>query len=250
MQRAFGSFCLFDFFRCQDPCRRIHHGANGISLSQRLAAALFKVFGARCFFFDLCFSIGLGLRLLFGHCKLLGFFFLLLCLCLLLSSLSSLRIFSTRVLARQVLICAGVLNGIYFCLRLLTCQSARLLFLLLVCSRFGCLLPSFLCCLLCCLLCGLLLGALFGFLLFALATALGQIFFLTANQLCLTARFFFAPLQFSRINHRHRRCWLRLGLLGWAAFGFVAFDQRALFTHFNLNRARLACGISLLDFAG
>ncbi|OIQ69710.1 hypothetical protein GALL_486870 [mine drainage metagenome] len=86
-----------------------------------------------------------------------------------------------------------------------------------------------------------------GFLRLALAPALCQFFFLAANEFCLTTRFFFTPRQISMINGRSRICHNCGGSNGVRTF--VTPDKSPLFTDFHLNRARLASGISLLDFS-
>src|SRR5690606_29663768 len=115
---------------------------------------------------------------------------------------------------------------------------------------------------------------------------LGQLGGLTRRKFLGAALFFGAQLQFLGIQHRRRRrrsrcrfflfsghgrlglrggrgldgrCRRRFGLrgdsrrfgrLGRQAFGGIALHEHALFAHFDLNRARLAAGIGLLDFGG
>src|SRR5207245_9773638 len=83
-----------------------------------------------------------------------------------------------------------------------------------------------------------------GFLLFALTAALGQLFFLAAQQLGLAVGLVLAALQLGVVDHR---CGRR-GLLGSGRF--VALDEDALLAHLDLDGARLAGSIGLLDLAG
>ena len=92
------------------------------------------------------------------------------------------------------------------------------------------------------------LGARAGaFLLLALAALLGQFFFLAADQLGLAARFFLAA---GAVRRRRRSA------AGGAASALdrrrdlVALDEGALLAHLDLDRARLAGGVGLLDLAG
>ncbi len=79
-------------------------------------------------------------------------------------------------------------------------------------------------------------------LLFAQAALFGQVFFLATQQLGLGACFFLATLQFGFVDHR---CG---GFLG--SRRVVALDEGALLAHFDLDGARLAARIGLLDLAG
>ena len=96
-----------------------------------------------------------------------------------------------------------------------------------------------------------LLGLLFGFLLFAQAAFFSQLFFLATDQLGLAACFFFTAGQLGMVNHGHNRL-LHCSrcCLHFCALVFIAFDEGALFTHFDLDGAGFACGVSLFDLGG
>ncbi|MNP95084.1 hypothetical protein D3C85_76270 [compost metagenome] len=71
-----------------------------------------------------------------------------------------------------------------------------------------------------------------------------QVSFLTRDQLGLTASFFGTTFDFRFVDNWCCR-------FGWCFFrcGFVAFYESPFFTHFDLDRARFAGGIRLLDFS-
>ena len=80
-----------------------------------------------------------------------------------------------------------------------------------------------------------------------------QLLFLTPDEFSLPTRLFLAPRQFGMVDQRRiRRQLLNFGCRGvCTALGAVfAAHERTLLAHFDLNRARLAGGIGLLDFAG
>src|SRR5690606_12936288 len=102
---------------------------------------------------------------------------------------------------------------------------------------------------------GLLAGTLLclaGFLGLALAALLRQFFFLTAQQLGLTAGLFLTAGELGGIDHRRGRG----SALGCLLDGrrsrclILALDEGALLAHFHLDRAGTACGIGLLDLGG
>src|SRR5438067_385522 len=66
--------------------------------------------------------------------------------------------------------------------------------------------------------------------------------FLAAQQLGLRLRFGLATLQLGLVNHG---CGTRLN-----CGGLVALDEGALLADLDLDRARLAARVGLLDFAG
>ena len=90
------------------------------------------------------------------------------------------------------------------------------------------------------------------FLLLSLASALGEFFLLPANQFSLATRLFFTARQFGIADQRRRLdhfvFWLRR-LCRYLNPVLTPY-KRSLLAHFNLDRARLARGIGLLDFAG
>ncbi|MCY1168254.1 hypothetical protein D9M73_82420 [compost metagenome] len=64
--------------------------------------------------------------------------------------------------------------------------------------------------------------------------------------------FLFTADQFGVINHRRLGCSRYFGhcFLGSRLGAVITLDEGALLAHFHLDGARLAGGISLLDFAG
>ena len=93
----------------------------------------------------------------------------------------------------------------------------------------------------------------FGFLLFAFFATCSQFFFLAADKFGLVAGFFLAADQLCIVNHRrtgrsfHHRGFTALGHGVHAVF---AANEGALFTHFHLDGAGFATGISLFDLGG
>jgi hypothetical protein len=86
-----------------------------------------------------------------------------------------------------------------------------------------------------CFLLGFELGQ--AFLLFA------QFRFLACDQFRLTARVFFATRLFGGVDDGRRFCRFRRDEI-------VTLDEGALLAHFDLDRARFAARVSLLDLGG
>ena len=86
----------------------------------------------------------------------------------------------------------------------------------------------------------------------AQAALLGQVFLLAADQLGLPACLFLAARQFGLVDAgRRRRLHLGLGRLDHGRVAaFVALDEGALLAHLDLDGARLAGRVGLLDLAG
>ena len=210
--------------RHQHAGRRIHHGANGFGLGQRLAAALVEVLGARGFL------VGTGLR--FGGRLGLGVF-----LDLGGSGFGGgLAVGHGRGFLGRFGRAFGHGGGSLLSGCLGTRGAGGLLGLL------GAL--------------GLLALARFGFL--AQAALLDQLFLLAADQLGLAARLFLAARELGLVdarrgglgNGRRRSVGDRLHRLGRGRMSLVALDEGALLAHLDLDRARTAGGVGLLDLGG
>ena len=92
------------------------------------------------------------------------------------------------------------------------------------------------------------LGLAFATLTFlAFAALLHQLFFLAADRLSLAACLFLAAHQL--LVFLRRRGVLLYGTRD-IGIGLITLDERALLAHLDLDRARTACGIGLLDLTG
>ena len=85
------------------------------------------------------------------------------------------------------------------------------------------------------------LGQLLGFELGQAFLLLAQFRFLARDQLRLAACFFFAARLFGSVDHRCGR---------FRRDEVVTLHEGALLAHFDLDRARFAAGVSLLDLGG
>ena len=208
---GFSRLGLFRLLGHQHFFRGRHHGADGLGFGQGFAATLVQILGA--LFFRQLFS---GLALLLGGKRmglvLSGFFFG-----------RGLSGFGLGVHRTGLAVLQGLFGS-----RLGTRFAGLALGLL---AGGGLLTLAF----------GLGRCAGFGFL--ALFALLGQLFFLTTQQLGLLACLLLATGQFFLVNHRCGRgiAFRRL---------VIAFDEGALFAHLDLDGSGTARGIGLLDFGG
>ena len=155
------------------------------------------------------------------HCRLLFRFFCCHALVLFYRGVRRYRFNHNIRGFRRCLVCS-------FCCRLRSFCLGRLLGVLLSLLRFP--------------LCCLDLFSLLGFQLRQTFLLFAQIGFLTSNQFRLTTCFFSTAFDFCLIQHD-----IRLGS-HFICCRFIALDECTLLAYFNLNRARLASGIGLLDF--
>jgi hypothetical protein len=191
---------------------RGQHGTNGRSLGLGLAPARFEVCGTRGLFCGARFGLGLGLFTLGLLLRRTR--------CSLFGLLAHCLLLGRRGLGFLFGLLRSVGSGAFVGFAL----APRALFALLLLARF------------------------------ALAPLLRQRFFLAPDQLGLLARLFLAALPFVLLEllvRLHLRLRLRRGRRLGARLGRVlALDEGAFFAHLDLDGARLAARIGLLDLGG